>query len=158
MARTAAQYASWFSEASLRPLPRREHSVRDDYNILEGEHRITISPTGWIHEQHNRKVNRHKNLDTYVAQEIGFTRYERITDPDLSAAEESWQKVGPYWAAVRATWKTSLRLTTVFRSNRITKDQASGNSTSVTRQKLDKPRPTMKPNGHRERVTQSPGF
>lgn len=100
-----AQYASWFSEASLRPLPRREHSVRDDYNILEGEHRITISPTGWIHEQHNRKVNRHKNLDTYVAQEIGFTRYERITDPDLSAAEESWQKVGPYWAAVRATWK-----------------------------------------------------
>lgn len=99
------QYSSWFSEASLRPLPRREYSVRDDYNILEGEHRITISPTGWIHEQHNRKVNRQKGLDTYVAQEIGFTRYERITDPDLSAAEESWQKVGPYWAAVRATWK-----------------------------------------------------
>ena len=100
------QYSSWISEASFRPLPRREHSVRSDYNILEGEHRITISPTGWIHEQHNRKVSRSGGTDTYLAQEIGFTRYERISDPDLSAAEESWKKEGDYWASVRNTWKT----------------------------------------------------
>lgn len=99
------QYSSWLSETSMRPLPRREHSVRDDYNILEGEHRITISPTGWVHEQHNRKVSRSENIDTYVAQEIGFTRYELITAPDLSPATDSWQKVGDYWRSVRETWK-----------------------------------------------------
>lgn len=99
-----AQYSSWASEASFRPLPRREYSVRDDYNILEGEHRLTITPTGWIHEQHNRKVNRIENIDTYIAQEIGFTRYELITEPDLSPAADSWQKVGEYWSHVRKTW------------------------------------------------------
>ena len=99
------QYSSWLSEASHRPLPRREFSVRDDYNILEGEHRITIAPTGWIHEQSNRKVKRQGNQDTYLAQETGFTRYELITSPDLSPALDSWELVGDYWASVRDTWK-----------------------------------------------------
>jgi hypothetical protein len=97
-------FSTWVSNTSLRPLPRREYSVRNDYNILEGEHRITIVPTGWVHEQHNRKVSRDNGEDTYRAQEIGVNRYERITDPDLSAAEETWKIVGPYWEAVRNTW------------------------------------------------------
>ncbi|MDA0345909.1 MAG: hypothetical protein O3C43_10490 [Verrucomicrobia bacterium] len=98
-------YSAWASETSLRPLPRREYSVRSDYNILEGEHRITIVPNGWIHEQHNRKSMKSDNTYFYVAQEVGLDRYERITDPDLSAAQESWNKTKHYWKAVRDSWK-----------------------------------------------------
>lgn len=98
------QYSAWASDTSFRPLPRREYSVRGDYNILEGEHRITIVPTGWVHEQHNRKVQREAGKDIFIAQEVGVNRYERISDPDLSEAEASWGIVGPYWKTVRETW------------------------------------------------------
>ena len=47
--------SAWTGENSWRPLPRREHSVRDDYGVMEGFHRIVITPTGWIHEQNNWK-------------------------------------------------------------------------------------------------------
>lgn len=102
------QYSSWLSETSLRPLPRREFSVRNDYTILEGEHRITLSPNGWLHEQHNRKVSPadSDSEKKYLAQEIGINRYERITQPDLSAANGYWAKTSDYWQAVRDTWKT----------------------------------------------------
>ena len=100
------QFSAWASETSLRPLPRREYSVRNDYNILEGEHRVTLVPNGWVHEQHNRKSLKSDGSTTYVAQELGVNRYERITSPDLSAADETWIKTSPYWKAVRDTWKT----------------------------------------------------
>lgn len=99
------QFSAWQSKSSDRPLPRREYSVRNDYNVLRGEHRITIVPTGWVHEQHNRKFNLNAEGDSFVAQEVGVNRYERITNPDLSAAEETWQKTSPYWSTVRDTWK-----------------------------------------------------
>tara|TARA_B100001123_G_C15310084_1_gene1024052 strand:- start:830 stop:2119 length:1290 start_codon:yes stop_codon:yes gene_type:complete len=103
------QFSAWSSQTSRRPLPRREYSVRDDYNILEGEHRITLVPTGWVHEQHNRKFLKKGELDTYVAQEIGVNRYERIIKPDLSAAEDTWSKTSAYWKAVRNTWQEILQ-------------------------------------------------
>ena len=102
------QYSSWKSQKCLRPLPRREFSVRDDYNVLEGNHRITITQNGWLHEQHNRKVKRTEKNDEYIAQEIGFSRYESITSPDLSKADMHWKKVQEYWKTVRHTWKNIL--------------------------------------------------
>lgn len=101
-------YSSWTSQTSLRPLPRREYSVRGDYNVLRGEHKITIVPTGWLHEQHNRKSLRADQSETYIAQEVGLNRYERISEPDLSAAETSWAKTEPYWRAVRQAWNAVL--------------------------------------------------
>ena len=97
-------YSSWTSQTSYRPLPRREYSVRGDYNILRGEHKITIAPTGWLHEQHNRKSQKDKHSETCIAQEVGLNRYERISEPDLSAAESSWTKTEPYWRTVRKAW------------------------------------------------------
>ena len=101
-------YSSWSSRTSLRPLPRREYSVRGDYNVIQGEHKITIIPTGWLHEQHNRKSLRADQSETYIAQEVGLNRYERIREPDLSAAETSWAKTEPYWRAVRQAWNGVL--------------------------------------------------
>ncbi len=97
----------WIGENSWRPLPRREYSVRDDYGVMEGFHRIIITPTGWIHEQNNWKRVAGDSAKTpdYRGHEIGLDRYELITSPDLSKADEYWEKTGPYWAAVRQVWK-----------------------------------------------------
>jgi hypothetical protein len=98
--------STWHSDNAPRPLPRREFSTRSDYNILEGTHDVTLSPTGWIHVQNNRKLRLDADgTQTYVGTEIGVNRYEEITAPELAPAwKASWEKSAPYWAAVRAAW------------------------------------------------------
>ncbi|MBT6770447.1 MAG: hypothetical protein HOA81_15850 [Opitutales bacterium] len=96
----------WTGENSWRPLPRREYSVRDDYSVMEGFHRIAITPTGWVHEQNNwkRVTGDASKAKDYRGHELGIDRYELITSPSLAAADVYWSMTGPYWAAVRTAW------------------------------------------------------
>ena len=101
--------SAWTGERAWRPLPRREHTVRQDYEVMEGSHRIVLTPTGWLHEQYNWKrvageISGAEVEPRYVGQEIGLDRYERITAPSLAAADVYWQKTGAYWAGVRRAW------------------------------------------------------
>ena len=96
----------WKSESCARPLPRREFSVRKDYNVLEGTHEISITPTGWLHVQNNQKLSiNDEGGRNYVGQELGVNRYERISAPSLVAAEERWDKTKGYWEDVRKMWE-----------------------------------------------------
>lgn len=97
----------WISETDLRPLPRRESSVRRDYGVLEGRHQIVLTPTGWVHEQDNwkRVAGPEAEPPRYLARELGVNRYERIVEPGLTAAEEYWEQTGAYWADVRDAWR-----------------------------------------------------
>ncbi len=101
------QFSSWHSATFTRPLPRREYSVRNDYDIMQGQHSITLTPTGWIHQQNNQKI---QNISQHViAQEIGLNRYQRIIDQPLeAAAQKYWQDTGAYWQAVRKAWQGIL--------------------------------------------------
>ena len=103
--------STWRSDNCPRPLPRREFSVRKDYNVLEGFHEITLAPNGWIHVQNNRKLQLEPDGSRrYLGTEIGFSRYEEITSPVLAeAADKSWAKTGGYWKSVRETWAGILR-------------------------------------------------
>ena len=100
----------WVSRLDSRPLPRREFSQRSDYGMLEGEHQITLTPTGWVHEQSNLKrvkPNPSSSPPKYLSKEIGINRYERIDFPNLeSPSNEYWSKSGDYWKAVRKVWDT----------------------------------------------------
>jgi hypothetical protein len=101
----------WTSDDAWRPLPRREFSVRDDYNVLAGTHTITVTPRGWVHEQDNRKLQVSKDRDEVrcVACETGIDRYERITAPDVvQPGAEFWAQTGGYWQAVREEWAKVL--------------------------------------------------
>lgn len=108
------QYGSsrWESAAFQRPLPRREFSVRDDYQLLEGSHSISLTPTGWVHQQWNRKLQQataQAETPRYLSAEYGLNRYQRIERPSLEAASEYWQRTGRYWAEVRAVWAEILQ-------------------------------------------------
>jgi len=97
--------STWKSESCWRPLPRREFSVRDDYQVLQGVHEITITPDGWVHTQQNQKVALGKDGGhKIVGQELGVNRYERIRKPSLLAAEAALSKSGQYWGEVREMW------------------------------------------------------
>jgi hypothetical protein len=95
--------STWLSEDTWRPLPRREFSVRKDYEVLVGTNRHTITPTGWVQEENNLKLALADNR--YLAREYGVARYERIKDHDFSPAEKYFQRTEPFWAEVRAAWR-----------------------------------------------------
>ena len=52
----SASFSTWLSGETWRPLPRREWSVRDDYQVLVGSNRHTIAPHGWQQEENNLKT------------------------------------------------------------------------------------------------------
>lgn len=107
-------YSLWQSAETWRPLPRREFSARDDYDVLIGTNRHTILPDGWIHEEDNRKVVLEPDGDgvapaDVLAREAGVNRYQRITDYDWSAGERYWQRTAPFWQEVRSAWSEVFR-------------------------------------------------
>lgn len=107
--------STFSTEDFWRPLPRREFSIRDDYNVLAGRHELIVNPTGWLHVQSNRKlVVKEGQIEEVVATELGAVRYEEISAPDLSLAESYWEKTNPYWAAVRAKWAEVIQNRTEF--------------------------------------------
>lgn len=103
--------STWRSDDCPRPLPRREFTIRKDYNVLEGIHEISITPNGWVHVQSNRKMQVDPDgTRTCRGKEIGVDRYEEITSPELAPAFDAyWAKTGSYWKDVRDTWASILK-------------------------------------------------
>lgn len=97
--------STWTSDRSWRPLPRREYTVRNDYNALNVENRHTVTPIGWTHEQDNTKVIRQgEKTEKILVRESGFNDYRRVDGYDFSPAYAYWKATAPYWAQVRAMW------------------------------------------------------
>lgn len=101
-----ANHSSWTSDETWRPLPRRESSVRDDYDVMVGTNRHTITPTGWVQEEDNLKVvlDDRGRPDSVLARETGLARYERIDNFGWEAGDAYWNRTGPFWAVVRERW------------------------------------------------------
>ena len=112
-------HSTWLSAETWRPLPRREFSQRDDYHVLIGTNRHTITPTGWIQEEDNLKVVLDENgtwVKNYpvLAREAGLNRYELIVGHDFSAGDAYWEQTGIYWQQVRAAWRDIYRTNDTF--------------------------------------------
>lgn len=112
-------YSAWKSENTWRPLPRREFSVRNDYQVLSGTNRHTITPTGWVQEEDNLKLKLSSageavTKDAFVAREAGLNRYERIIEHDWTAGDAYWKRTGKFWADVREAWKKHFAQNATF--------------------------------------------
>ncbi len=89
------------------PLPRREHTIRNDYNVLERRNIHEITSYGWLHEQDNKKIVRdEKGNDTEIAQEKGLDFYVKVEDAKCKAAQSWWKENGALWKNVRTKWQT----------------------------------------------------
>lgn len=86
------------------PLPRREYSARNDYNILRRTNRLVLTKDGYVHEQDNQKIVRANGADQLLAEEKGINSYKRLEDSECAAARAYWDKTKAYWNKVRATW------------------------------------------------------
>lgn len=102
--------ATWTSDRTWSPLPRREYTKREDYNAMNVENRHTIVPGGWTHEQDNTKVVRRADGSTErsLVREYGFNDYRKTQDIDFGPAYRYWEATAGYWARVRQHWTQAL--------------------------------------------------
>ncbi len=96
--------SSWTSNPTRRPLPRREIKTRDDYDVLIGVNRHTITADGWVHEQDNYKQVDAAGEPVVLCREAGFNRYQSASSEDFQKAEAYWSQVAPWWDLVNAAW------------------------------------------------------
>ncbi len=95
--------SSWTSPPSLRPLPRRDATTRDDYDAILAINRHALTPQGWVHEQDNSKLILSGSPQTLV-REIGVNSYEKYEGFDFAVADDYWATTKAYWADVRDAW------------------------------------------------------
>ncbi|MEM7707972.1 MAG: DUF6607 family protein [Pseudomonadota bacterium] len=102
--------STWTSDQTSRPLPRREYTKRDDYNVLQAINRHTVTPNGWTHEQDNTKTVRDgETVERMLVREHGFNDYRSLSGFDFSPAHTYWSRTHEYWSRVRAAWDVRLK-------------------------------------------------
>jgi hypothetical protein len=87
--------------------------VRDDYQVLLGTNRHTVTATGWVQEENNLKsvLTATREIDAthpYLAREYGVARYERIRDADFADADHYYKATQPFWNQVRDAWSVAF--------------------------------------------------
>ena len=98
------------------PLPRRERTIRNDYNVLKRNNRIEITDYGWVHKQDNLKIIRKPgSKDKTLAREYGYNPYTKVDDSRCIHARNWWKKNRTKWEIVRNIWDE------VFEENKIIK-------------------------------------
>lgn len=102
--------SSWTSGDTARPLPRREYSTRDDYDILMAVNRHVITPQGWVHEQDNTKLALRDGDRRLLAREVGVNTYTRLAPGahDFRKGRDYWSRTAPFWAQVRGWWRQRM--------------------------------------------------
>ena len=99
---------SYWENSSYAPLPRREYTKRDDYNIMIRGNRHEITNDGWIHDQDNFKVvkDHNSNSEVIIASEKGLNIYTRVDESKCNEAINWWDENYVKWSFVVDKWNT----------------------------------------------------
>ena len=99
---------SYWENSSYAPLPRREYTKRNDYNIMIRGNRHEITEDGWVHDQDNFKVVKDLESDSEViiASEKGFNIYTRVDESNCKEAINWWDENNEKWLLVLEKWNT----------------------------------------------------
>ena len=99
---------SFWENSSYAPLPRREYSKRNDYNIMIRGNRHEIVDNGWIHDQDNYKVikDSKSNYEEIIAAEKGYSTYTELDESNCSVAINWWNDNNTKWSLVRNKWNS----------------------------------------------------
>ncbi|XID76045.1 DUF6607 family protein [Alkanindiges sp. WGS2144] len=112
---------AWTSNETMRPLPRREHTVRSDYDVIVGINRQVLTPNGWVHEQDNIKYDQKTHQP--LARELGLNQYTKVQDFDFKPADEYWKNNQAYWQQVRQAWAEAFAQNEVLALKQTGKDE-----------------------------------
>jgi len=99
--------STWVSQQTWRPLPRREYTRHNDYDVILGTNTHVITPSGWQHVQDNLKLVLAGQKQ--LARERGLNEYRRVESPSTALAEQYLAKTSRFWSDVRAEWATELQ-------------------------------------------------
>jgi hypothetical protein len=97
---------SYWENTSYAPLPRREYSKRNDYNIMLRTNRHEITDSGWVHDQDNKKILKKEGEEILLAEEKGLSPYKRVSSKKCAKALEWWIKNEEKWSSIRNEWET----------------------------------------------------
>lgn len=100
---------SYWEAESWSPLPRREYTTRNDYNVLVRRNRQQLTDSGWLHEQDNRKLRVKGSEQTSLALEKGLNIYRRVDDARCATARRWWQDNKGSWHQVQDVWQELYR-------------------------------------------------
>src|SRR5690606_36002111 len=100
--------SQWISTADS-PLPRREHTERSDYNVLNRRNFVYLTPTLWMFEQDNKKIIRTPEGDKLLAQEKGLEEFVKIDPKAFDYAQGWWKKNEAFWKQVRTAWDGTFK-------------------------------------------------
>jgi len=96
---------SKWENTTTAPLPRREYTKRNDYNVSVRGNAHIITDNGWVHDQDNDKLIRTAGKDdVLLAQEKGYNTYVKIADEKCQMAIDWWKDNQAKWALVRSKW------------------------------------------------------
>tara|TARA_B100001057_G_scaffold264045_1_gene264165 strand:+ start:70 stop:975 length:906 start_codon:yes stop_codon:yes gene_type:complete len=97
---------SYWENTTPAPLPRREYTIRSDYNLTMRGNRHEITKYGWLHDQDNSKIKRVMGKDDLIiAKEKGYNTYKKVNDNRCSVAKKWWIDNSTKWAIVRSKWE-----------------------------------------------------
>lgn len=116
---------SFWENSSYAPLPRREYTKRNDYNILIRGNRHEIVDEGWIHNQDNYKVvkDSESNFEEIIAGEKGFNTYTKLDESKCIIAINWWNDNNAKWSLVRNKWNSIYSKNEDISLNRTVKDK-----------------------------------
>ncbi|MEO0412220.1 MAG: DUF6607 family protein [Pseudomonadota bacterium] len=98
-----AGVSAWEPAAAWRPLPRRDATTRDDYDVVDAVNRHVITPWGWAHEQDNGKLAL-RGEPQLLVREVATNTYVRNDSFNVAIADKYWEDTGAFWAEIRQAW------------------------------------------------------
>ena len=98
--------SQWTSNATWRPLARRDAVRSPVYDRYLGTNRHILTPTGWVHLQDNMKMATVTGSTEPIAivQEDVINTYDRSTSYSPKPGDDYWAATQAYWAGVRDLW------------------------------------------------------
>ncbi|MFI5451608.1 DUF6607 family protein [Pedobacter sp. UC225_61] len=86
------------------PLPRRENTERNDYNVLNRGNNIYLTANGWMFEQDNKKIIRSEKGDKLLAMEKGMEEFVKTDPKSFGYVQTWWKQQQAFWKDARETW------------------------------------------------------
>lgn len=102
----------WVSDATWRPLARRDATRNPIYNRYLGTNRHALTPAGWVHLQDNMKMAAAEGSEgepVVVVHEDVVNTYARFDGFDPKPGDDYWAATADYWAAVRQAWDAAIQ-------------------------------------------------